>query len=236
MPTTNGADAARIIWRLESMGADVLPDPTALYGAKAKADGWTFDDASQRWRRPGSGRAVPQSEIDKLLAARQAALKESMQGHARELAAGRINSAEFYIRMRNDIKTGHIQARLLGIGGKGKATDSDMGAIGQRLRGEYRYLSAFSAEAKGLTEAQLVQRAGLYSGSAIKDQYTAGRMASHKAAGYSQKRRTGVNDEVTCKTCREEIGRGWVGIEASGFAIGHSECMANCRCNIEFKE
>lgn len=231
----DAADVAALVWRLERGGADILPDPTALYGVKAPAGGWSFDDVTQRYRKPGSGRALPQAEIDKLLTQRQDALREKFKRHARDYNAGKINAAEFEIRMRKDIKSAHIQARLLGIGGRGRANESDFGAVGRRLSPEYRYLKQFAAELKDLSPAKIEQRAALYAGSAVRDQYTSGRLASHKGAGYSKKRRIGANDSQTCKTCREEIAAGWVDIDAKGYAIGHSECMANCRCSIDFK-
>jgi hypothetical protein len=229
--------AAPIIHRLERMGADVLPDPWAIVGRKARGDGWSFDQDSQRWRYPNSGRAVPEPELRRLLAARQEAVKASMQDNARQLVAGKINAAEFEIRMRAAVKESHLQARLLAVGGKGNATERDFGAVGQRVRREYRYLSEFSALAGkgGLSEAQLVHRSGMYAGASVRDSYVAGRVRSHMDAGYTHKRRTGPNDDGTCTTCRTEIGGGWVAIDAPGWQIGHSECLANCRCNIEFK-
>ena len=229
--------AAPIVHRLERMGADVLPDPWAITGRKARGDGWTFDQDSQRWRYPNSGRAVPEPEIRRVLEMRQESVRETMRDHARQLAAGKINAAEFEIRMRDSVKQSHLQARLLAVGGRENATQGDYGAVGQRVRREYRYLSEFSATAAkgGLSEAQLVQRSGMYAGASVRDSYVAGRVRSHVDAGYTQKRRTGPNDKSTCNTCRTEIGGGWVAIDAPGWQIGHSECLANCRCNIEFK-
>ena len=225
---------AETIRRLERLGADVLPDPSALAGRKDKADGWTFDQGSQRWRWPNTGRAVPQSTINDLLAKRQDAVKESMREHARQLAAGKINAAEFEIRMRGAIKDAHIQARLLAIGGKGNATDADWGAVGSRVKREYKYLSEFSSSASGLSEAQLANRASMYGGSAVRDSYASGQLRGHLAAGYTHKRRSGENDGRTCPTCRREIAAGWVPIDTGGWAIGHSECLSNCRCSIEY--
>lgn len=224
---------ADVIRRLERLGAAVLPDPSPD-ATKARPDGWTFDAASQRWRWPNTGRAVPQSTVNDLLARRQDAVRESMREHARALAAGRINAAEFEIRMRAAVKEAHIQARLLAIGGKGNATDADWGAVGSRLRREYRYLSEFAAASGALSEAQLVNRAGMYAGAAVKDAYASGQLRGHVAAGYAKKRRVGPNDKGTCQTCRTEIASGWVDISSPGWAIGHSECLANCRCAIEY--
>ncbi len=195
-------------------------------------ESWSFDTGSQRWRHGESGRPVAPSRIADVLAERQAAVKDALAGHGRALANGTMTPAQFQAAARADIKAAHIQARLLAIGGRENATPKDWGKVGNELRNQYGYLAEFAATPE-MSEAYAANRASLYGGAAVKGTYTAGQQSSHAANGYDQARKVGPNDGATCSDCSEEIAQGWVPIEDAP-TIGHTQCLSNCRCEVEF--
>lgn len=231
---------ADAILRLEHNGADVLPDPEWWPGRldrKAPGGSWAWSVYTQRWRYPNTGRAVPQAKVSGWLADRQAAIREDMRSLAGRHARGELSRPEFLLGMREQVKGAHIQSQLLAIGGRANAGAGDWGAVGQAVRREYGYLEGFAADiASGkLSEAQIMARAELYANAAVKSTYTEARRRGHQAAGFTHKRRHGPNDGATCSDCADEIAAGWVDIGESGWTIGHTACMANDRCEIEFK-
>ena len=105
--------------------------------------------------------------------------------------------------------------------------------MGQQLRTQYQFIEGM-ADTQGMSEAYAANRASMYGGSAIKNAYNIGARDSHMAAGYDEKWREGPNDDHTCETCAEEIAAGRVPIDEPGWEIGHTDCMANDRCDIMF--
>lgn len=212
-------------------------DWTALLAqaaTKAKPpDSWRFDTDRQRWQHGASGRPVSPARIAEVLAQRQEAVKESMAEHGRAFARGAAGRGEFVASMRQESKSAMIQARLLAIGGRENATPKDWGTVGQALRQEYGHLETF-ADVAQMSEEYAANRASLYGGSAIKNAYAVGQRDSAAAAGFDRKRRTGPADDTTCQTCSEEIAAGWVDIDEDGWQIGHTDCLANDRCEIEY--
>lgn len=198
---------------------------------------WSWDAETQRYRWPKTGRAVPPARIWKVFDKRREAIKDELQGHARALAAGEIDARTFEARMRATLKQAHVQARLLGIGGKDAVQQADYGKMGAGLKKEYGFLARFASGAAEMSEAGLVNRAGYYSGSNLGNALVAGQRDSAKRAGWKKKQRLGPNDEHTCPTCRSEIAEGAVDIDRKGWFLGHqgnTECRVNDRCRIIF--
>lgn len=206
--------------------------------ARAKAIGdWSFDPDAAEYVNARTGARQSLGDQRAVLDAHVDAVRVRMQQHAASLVDGRLTPDQFEARMRTDIRALHIQARILGAGGRDQMTQSEWGKTGYKLRGEYRYLNAFvrDIEAGRMSPAGIIDRAGKYAGSSAVDQFEEARRGAQKRAGYTEKRRIAANDAGTCSTCRAEAARGWVPIDEPGFRIGHTQCQSRDRCTIEYR-
>lgn len=196
---------------------------------------WTFDPRVGAYRDP-AGQARDLAAVRRAFDLRVEASRETMRGHARDLAAGRIDAKAFEQRMRDDIRRIHVEGRVLGVGGREMATARDYGRTGAEIKKEYRYLSGFVRDIEDgrHTPAGIEARASKYAGANAIQEFEAGRLGVMTEAGYTQARRVAVNDAGTCDTCRAHAARGWVALEAVA-PIGDDECQASCRCVIEFR-
>lgn len=196
---------------------------------------WTFDPRVGAYRDP-NGQARDLAAVRRAFDLRIEASRESMRGHARDLAAGRIDAKAFEQRMRDDIRRIHVEGRVLGVGGREMATSSDYGKTGNAIKQEYRYLSSFVQDIEDgrHTPAGIEARASKYAGANAIQQFEAGRLGVMTEAGYTQARRVAVGDAGTCDTCRTHAAAGWVALDEVA-PIGDDQCQSNCRCVIEFR-
>lgn len=197
---------------------------------------WTFDPRVGAYRDP-NGQARDLAAVRRAFDLRIEASRESMRGHARDLAAGRIDAKAFEQRMRDDIRRIHVEGRVLGVGGREMATARDYGRTGAEIKKEYRYLSGFVQDIEDgrHTPAGIEARASKYAGANAIQEFEAGRLGVMVDAGYTEKRFAGPNDAVTCSTCAARLARGWVPIEEPGFTVGDSECQSSCRHQLEYR-
>lgn len=202
---------------------------------KGPPDTWAFDTRTQRWRWPNTGRAVPPRRINALLDRRLATAQNAMRLLGGQAARGEITRDEFVTKMRIEIKTVHLQARMLAVGGKAGMTPRDYGRAGAAIKREYSFLANFARELPDLSEAAASDRAGKYAGSSVRDAYFQGARDSHERAGYDQKRRSSMGDDRVCETCSREAEQGWVDIDTPGWTIGDTDCGSRDRCVIDFR-
>jgi hypothetical protein len=197
--------------------------------------GWTFAPRIGAYRDP-DGQAHTLAAVREAVDARVAASQENMRSMARDYTQGRISLVRFEGLMRDEIKTLHVQTRVIGVGGPDMVTQSDYGKAGHAIRDEYAYLHGFVAdiEAGRHSDAGIEDRAGKYAGASAINEFEDGRRGVMAAQGFDLKRRVGPNDAHTCEECAAEIAQGWVDIEEPGWEIGDTTCQSNDRCTIEY--
>lgn len=198
---------------------------------------WIFDPSVGTYRDP-KGHPRSYTTVRAALDKRVADAKETLRAHGAAQAAGDATLAEFEKRMRAEIKTLHVQARVLGVGGKNAATKSDYGKAGAAIKKEYRYLRGFVQDIEDgrHTAAGIEDRASKYAGANAINGFEDGRKGVMRGAGYTEVRFAGPDDARTCNTCRDRIRRGWVPIGDGGMVIGDSECADSCRHTLEYRK
>lgn len=154
------------------------------------------------------------------------------------IAGGRGNVNDLQDAVITELKNQHIQAAMLGRGGRDAMTQADYGRLGATLRQEYKFMRRFIEQAANgeLSEAQIKNRLKMYSSGVWKSQQ-AGERSAHKAAGYTHKRRVLDPSAETCGDCEEYARIGWVPIDDKSLPDPGkgSICKSNCRCHWEFK-
>lgn len=129
---------------------------------------YQYVNSLNRYRDVSTGRFVPEATVmgyvDKIAQSGKAA----SDVFAQLVADGTISPQEFGERMREDLKTAHIQQYVLGRGGRDNMEPSDWGRVGHVLRDQYQLLDGFVAdiEVGELSEAAIASRSALYFDSA----------------------------------------------------------------------
>src|SRR5262245_16423884 len=104
---------------------------------------FNWSASKRRYVYASNGRVVPETRIRARLQDAIDASKDQIDSFTTDLIAGKINAAEWTLRMRDEIKNGHRRAALLANGGK--LNPSALGKLGATVRAQYDYLSRFSS-------------------------------------------------------------------------------------------
>lgn len=198
-------------------------------------DGWRWDPSLPGYTAP-DGTTRPLADLRPVADQRAEESRQRLLGLADALFRGGLSVAEFEAAARDEIRMLHVELRLLGVGGREHATESDWGRVGATLRAEYAYLHAMCARIRRgeLSDLRIRARMVLYAGANALEEFENGRLWSMRAAGYTQKRRV-LQPAVHCDTCRAEAERGWVPIAEPGWVVGDSECGPACRCTMGYR-
>lgn len=133
-----------------------------------------------------------------------------------------------------ELKRAHLQAAMLGRGGRDQMTPRDWGRVGRKLRDEYRYLRDFAqAIAEGrLSEAQIKARLQLYA-NGIRSSYYKGVEDAMRAAGAVEEERM-LNPAEHCDDCVGYAAQGRVPLGTLPAPGEGSVCRHNCKCGKVF--
>ena len=169
---------------------------------------WSYDPMSGRYRRP-SGRFMSETAVTALLDGRIGKLGENLQRFTRMLADGNITLDQWQGSVREAIKGAHIQASVLGHGGRADMGAAEYGRMGQRLRAEYRYLQGFANDilAGRVSAPMALARVKLYA-EAIRGSYWEGATIRQEKQGYSMMRRRLAEQAAHCDDCIRYAARG----------------------------
>ena len=195
---------------------------------------WSFDPRSGRYRDQ-RGRFLSAKAVQALVDKRIEKLSKTLRRYTQMMADGNITLQQWQQSTREAIKAAHIQAAIIGKGGRENMTASDYGRIGQRLRQEYAYLQGFT---KDLLEQRLsvpmaLARVGLYA-SSVRGSYWQGAELRQQEQGYSLMRR--ILDPMA-KHCEDCIRYSQIGIKPIGslpLPGQRCECGANCKCSVQY--
>ena len=195
---------------------------------------WSYDRNAGRYRDE-KGRFLNKVSVEKLVDARIDKLQTSLQSYTKMLVDGSITIDQWQASMREAIKDAHIQAAVVGYGGKNEMGSGEYGRIGQRLREEYAYLQNF---AKDLLEQRVsgpmaTARASLYAKS-VRGSYWQGSELRQQQQGFSMMRRILDEQAQHCQDCLDYAARGIVSIGSLPLPGRRCECGARCRCSVRY--
>jgi hypothetical protein len=195
---------------------------------------WSYDPVSGRYRGE-NGRFPGQKAIEALIDGRVNNLSTMLKDYTRRLSDGFITIDQWQGSVREAIKMAHIQASVLGQGGRDAMSASDYGRVGQKLRQEYRYLERFVRDMLNgaVSSAHAINRVGLYAES-VRSSYWEGTTVRQEQQGYSLMRRILDGQAVHCQDCIGYAQRGIVPIGSLPMPGQRCECRARCKCSIKY--
>jgi hypothetical protein len=196
--------------------------------------GWSYDPVSGRYRGE-NGRFLGQKAVEALVDGSIGKLSMQLKDYTRRLSDGSITIDQWQGSVREALKAAHIQAAVLGQGGRNALSPSDYGRIGQKLRQEYRYLERFVRDMLdgSVSSAHALNRVGLYAES-VRSSYWEGTTVRQNQQGYSLMRRILDGQAVHCQDCIGYAQRGIVPIGSLPMPGQRCECRARCKCTIEY--
>ena len=195
---------------------------------------WSYDRNSGRYRDE-KGRFLSQGAVEKLVDARIDRLDGTLKRLTRMLVDGNITLDQWQSSIREQIKAAHLQAAIIGHGGRSGMDSAAYGRVGQRLRQEYAYLQGFANDLLGarLSGAMAVARAGLYAQS-VRGSFWQGTELRKQQQGFSLMRRILDPQAQHCQDCLDYASRGVVPVGSLPLPGQRCACRARCRCRIEY--
>ena len=195
---------------------------------------WSYDPVSGRYRGE-NGRFLSRKTVEALVDGRVGKLSTQLKDYTRRLSDGSITIDQWQGSVREALKAAHIQAAVLGQGGRNALSPSDYGRIGQKLRQEYRYLERFVRDLLdgAVSSAHAINRIGLYAES-VRSSYWEGTTVRQGQQGYSLMRRILDGQAQHCQDCIGYAQRGIVPIGSLPMPGQRCECRARCKCTIEY--
>jgi hypothetical protein len=196
---------------------------------------WSYDTNLGRYRRP-SGQFMSEKAVMALVDGRIDKLGQQLRRFTQMLADGNITIDQWQGSIREAIKAAHIQATVLGHGGKDGMGSAEYGRIGQRLRAEYGYLQKFAGDilAGRVSTAMALARVQLYAES-VRGSYWEGSSIRQERQGYSLMRRILDPQAQHCDDCLRYARAGLVSMGSLPMPGQRCECRSRCRCSVEYK-
>jgi len=195
---------------------------------------WSYDRNTGRYRDE-RGKFLSQASVQKLVDGRIDKLEASLKRFTRMLSDGSITLDQWQGSVREAIKTAHIQAAIIGHGGKAGMGSAEYGRVGQRLRLEYDFLKNFASDLLGnrVSAPMALARIGLYAQS-VRGSYWLGAEIRQQEQGYSLMRRILDDQAKHCQDCLRYAARGIVSIGTVPLPGQRCECGARCRCSVRY--
>lgn len=195
---------------------------------------WSYDQRSGRYRDE-KGRFLSKASVEKLLDKRIDKLDAELRRFTRMLVDEQITLDQWQGSIRESLKAAHIQAAVIGYGGRANMGSSEYGRIGQRLREEYTYLQGFVRDLlSGAVSAPMaLARIGLYAQS-VRGSYWQGAELRQQEQGYSLMRRILDSQAQHCADCLRYASQGIVPIGTLPLPGRRCECGARCRCSVRY--
>jgi hypothetical protein len=197
---------------------------------------YQFDSQSHRYRDTETGRFVKVADVTRLIDTEVSRLEVRLKGHARLLAQGKIDIAEFQTRMALSLKESHLRNAAVGAGGTKQLTPTHYGKVGAQLKKQYKYLHGFGQDlASGkLTPEQVFSRAGSYAKSA-KTSFFESEFTSRGKYGFYAKRLLDAQSRH-CASCISYQKLTWTPIKDVVAPGVDCECGGRCRCRLIFRK
>lgn len=214
----------------------MLNDLSSFADAIVRLDqsSWSYDPRTNRYRS-ANGRFLSQRAVEALVDGRIDKLGRELRRYTDMLAAGDITLEQWQQSVREAIKLVHVQAAIIGNGGKDSMGSAEWGRIGQRLRVEYAYLQGFARDLLDgrVSAAMAARRIQLYAQS-VRGTYWEGTSIRQEKQGYSLMRRILDPQAKHCQDCLDYAARGVVPLGSVPLPGQRCACRANCRCSVKY--
>lgn len=195
---------------------------------------WRYDPISGRYRG-ANGRFLSQRAVEALVDGRINKLAAALRSYTDMLSRGDITLDQWQSSVREALKLTHVQAAIIGNGGKDTMAQADWGKIGQRLRVEYAYLQGFARDLLDgrVSPAMAFARIGLYA-QAVRGSYWEGATIRQGKQGYSLMRRILDSQAKHCQDCLDYAARGMVPMGSLPLPGQRCACRSNCKCSVKY--
>jgi len=195
---------------------------------------WRYDPISGRYRG-ANGRFLSQRAVEALVDGRINKLAAALRRYTDMLSRGDITLDQWQSSVREALKLTHVQAAIIGNGGKDTMVQADWGRIGQRLRVEYAYLQGFARDLLDgrVSPAMALARISLYA-QAVRGSYWEGATIRQGKQGYSLMRRILDSQAKHCQDCLDYAARGVVPMGSLPLPGQRCACRSNCRCSVKY--
>lgn len=197
---------------------------------------YQFDPSSHRYRNIETGRYVRLVDVLRFVDEEVTRTEVRLKGHARLLAQGKINIAEFQTRMADSLKESHLRVAAIGAGGTRQLTPTHYGKIGAQLKKQYKFLHGFGQDlADGkLTPEQAIRRAGSYAKSA-KTSFFESEFTSRGKYGFYAKRLLDAQSRH-CNSCISYQRLTWTPVHSVIPPGVDCKCGGRCRCRLIYQK
>lgn len=195
---------------------------------------WSYDRKTGRFRDE-KGRFLSEKGVESLVDGRINKLDSQLRQFTRMLADGAITLDQWQGSVREAIKAAHLQAAIIGHGGRSGMGAAEYGRIGQRLRQEYAYLQGFALDLleQRSSPAMALARISLYAQS-VRGSFWEGASMRKEQQGYGLMQR--ILDPLAqhCSDCVAYASRGIVPIGSVPLPGQRCACKARCRCTVRY--
>lgn len=202
---------------------------------------YIWDKKTGRYLDTSNNRFVSRNIVLKQIDRINNRSKIYMRSQAIRLVSRQISLSQFQALMIDEIKRSHLCMGLLSCGGKDNVSKANYGAIGNRLKEEYQYLTRFAlAIANGeLSEKQIINRASMYSNSSASAFYKSeqiSKIENRMGRILLAKRDLDPGVFAHCSECPALSTNGkYLPVEQVKIPTRACSCRSRCRCRITYK-
>lgn len=195
---------------------------------------WSYDRKTGRFRDE-KGRFLSEKSVQSLVDGRIDKLDRQLRQFTRMLADGAITLDQWQGSVREAIKAAHLQAAIIGHGGRSGMGAAEYGRIGQRLRQEYAYLQGFALDLleQRSSPAMALARISLYAQS-VRGSFWEGASIRKEQQGFGLMQRVLDPTAQHCSDCVAYASRGIVPIGSVPLPGQRCACRARCRCSVRY--
>lgn len=202
--------------------------------SRLDASDWRYDPISGRYRG-ANGRFLSGDAVEALVDGRINKLARLLRLYTNMLSNRDITLDQWQESVREALKLAHVQAAIIGSGGRDSMGAVEWGRIGQRLRAEYNYLETFARDllAGSVSTPMALARIGMYAES-VRGSYWEGTSLRQERQGYSLMRRILDGQAKHCQDCLDYAARGVVPIGSLPLPGQRCACRSNCKCRVKY--
>lgn len=195
---------------------------------------WSYDQRTGRFRDE-KGRFLSEKSVEALVDGRINKLDSQLRRFTRMLADGAITLDQWQGSVREAIKAAHLQAAMIGHGGRAGMGAAEYGRIGQRLRQEYAYLQGFALDLleQRSSAPMALARISLYAQS-VRGSFWEGASIRKEQQGFGLMQRILDPMAQHCSDCVGYASRGIVPIGSVPLPGQRCACRARCRCSVRY--
>lgn len=215
--------------------------PSSLEPIEGLPD-YGYDPLEDQYYNVDTGAIIGWQTIRRLVDGLVTKSEESVEAVSEKLRKGAVVLSEWQTEMMTSVKTAHISAAVLAIGGFSQMTQSLYNLIGRVVNDEYKLLRNFALQiqdGKQKLDGTLTRRAKQYL-SQLRPMYYRVIRFLFRQRGFDEERSIltpadhCTNEDGNRGGCVEEARKGWQPI-GEMIRIGDRNCYSNCRCKVQYR-